>query len=304
MSFQRKNIKLLVIGNSVVDTIDFNGEIKTKPGGIFYTVTALNNFKENQDKISLVTAVDKKHYLLFKDEYEKLDGKIFNYVESIPKVWLKVEKHSERHEKYENINQNISFNIKDLNSYDGILINMITGFDITLEQLKDIRKNYEGLIYFDVHTFSRGLDEDFKRRFRVIPRFKEWASNLDIVQVNKNELFTLSDKKNEEAIINEVLDHGIKYLIVTLEEKGAKVFFKENNVLKNFHESAITVNIKNKVGCGDVFGAVFFYCYISQGYKSINKALQLANLAAGYTASYAEISEFINLKKDVFSRYN
>ena len=51
-------MKLLVIGNSVVDTIDFNGEIKTKPGGIFYTVTALNNFKENQDKISLVTAVD------------------------------------------------------------------------------------------------------------------------------------------------------------------------------------------------------------------------------------------------------
>ena len=114
----------------------------------------------------------------------------------------------------------------------------------------------------------------------------------------------LSDKKNEEAIINEVLDHGIKYLIVTLEEKGAKVFFKENNVLKNFHESAIIVNIKNKVGCGDVFGAVFFYSYISQGYKSINKALQLANLAAGYTASYAGISEFINLKKDVFSRYN
>src|SRR3989304_6005211 len=243
-------MKLLVIGNSVVDTIDFNGEIKTKPGGIFYTVTALNNFKDNQDKISLVTALDEKHYLLFKDEYEKLDGKVFNYVESIPKVWLKVEKYSERHEKYENINQNLSFNIKDFSKYDGILINMITGFDITLEQLKDIRENYE------------------------------------------------------EAIINEVLDYGVKYLIVTLEEKGAKVFFKENNVLKNFHESAITVNIKNKVGCGDVFGAVFFYCYISQGYKSINKALQLANLAAGYTASYAEISEFINLKKDVFSRYN
>ena len=169
-------MKLLVIGNTVVDTIDFNGEIKTKPGGIFYTVTALNNFKEKQDKISLATAVDKKHYLLFEEEYEKIDEKIFDNVESVPKVWLKVEKHSERHEKYENINQNISFNIKDLNLYDGILINMITGFDITLQQLKEIRKNYKGTIYFDVHTFSRGLDKDFKRHFRVIPDFNEWAN--------------------------------------------------------------------------------------------------------------------------------
>ncbi len=129
-------MKLLVIGNTVVDTIDFNGEITTKPGGIFYTVTALNNFKEKQDKISLITAVDKKHYFLFEEEYEKFDERIFDNVESIPKVWLKVEEHSERHEKYENINQNLSFNIKDLNLYDGILINMITGFDINLQQLK------------------------------------------------------------------------------------------------------------------------------------------------------------------------
>ena len=297
-------MKLLVIGNSVVDNINFSGKKSLKPGGIFYTVTALNNFKESQDKISLITAVDKKHYLLFEEEYEKLNEKIFEHVESVPKVWLKVEKDSERHEKYENINQNLSFNIKDLNLYDGILINMITGFDITLEQLKTIRGNFKGLIYFDVHTFSRGLDDDFKRHFRTIPGFNEWASNLDIVQVNKNELFTLSEKENEEEIIKEVLGFGIKYLIVTLEEKGAKILFIEDNVVKSIYEPAINVNIKNKVGCGDVFGAVFFYSYISQRFKSIDKALRLANIAAGYTASYAEMSEFKNLKSDVLSRNN
>jgi sugar/nucleoside kinase (ribokinase family) len=297
-------MKLLVIGNTVVDTIDFNGEIAVKPGGIFYTITALNNFKEKQDKISLVTAIDKKHYLLFENEYKKLDEKIFENVESVPKVWLKVEKHSERHEKYENINQNLSFNIKDLNLYDGILINMITGFDIALKQLKEIRKNYNGIIYFDVHTFSRGLDKDFKRNFRAIPGFNEWAENLDIVQVNKSELLTLSEKKNEEEIIKEVLSYGIKYLIVTLEEKGAKIFFKENDEVKSIYQPAIKVDINNKIGCGDVFGAVFFYSYISQGFKNIDNALRLANIAAGCTASYKEFDEFINLKKDVLSRYN
>ena len=266
--------------------------------------TALNNFKEKQDKISLVTAVDKRHYLLFEEEYEKLEEKIFDNVGSIPKVWLKVEKHSERHEKYENINQNLSFKIKDLNLYDGILINMITGFDISLKQLKEIRKNYNGIIYFDVHTFSRGLDKDFKRNFRVIPGFNEWAENLDIVQVNKNELLTLSEKKNEEEIIKEVLGYGVKYLIVTLEEKGAKIFFKENDEVKSIYQPAIKVDINNKIGCGDVFGAVFFYSYISQGFKNVDNALRLANIAAGCTASYKEFDEFINLKKDVLSRYN
>ena len=297
-------MKLLVIGNSVVDTIDFKGEITTKPGGIFYTVTALNNFKKKQDKISLVTAVDRKHYFLFEKEYQRLDKRIFDNVESVPKVWLKVEEHSERHEKYENINQNLSLNIKNLNLYDGFLINMITGFDISLRQLKEIRKSYRGTIYFDVHTFSRGLDKDFKRHFRVIPDFKEWAKNLDIVQINNNELHTLSEKKNEEEIIEETLDYGIKYLIVTLEEKGATIFFKENNIVDSIHHPAIKIDINNKIGCGDVFGAVFFYSYISQGFKNIDNALRLANIAAGCSASYKEINEFKNLKKDVLSRYN
>ncbi|MDO8549840.1 MAG: hypothetical protein Q7S39_06795, partial [Ignavibacteria bacterium] len=196
-------MKLLVIGQSVADIIDFNGKRTLKPGGIFYSIIALNNLKENQDKISLVTAVDKNHYLLFKEEYEKLDEKIFNYVENIPKVHLKIEQEEERHEMYENINQNLVFNNKDLNSFDGILINMVTGFDITLEQLKDIRKNYKGMIYFDVHTFSRGLDDNMQRYFRVIPDFKEWALNIDIIQVNKNELRTLTGNETEGEIIKE-----------------------------------------------------------------------------------------------------
>ncbi len=296
-------MNLLIIGNSVVDYIDFNENKTIKPGGIFYTTIALNNFKERKDKISLITAMDNEHYPLFKDEFEKLDERIFDIVESIPKVWLKVEMHSERHEKYENINQNLQFKFNNLDKYDGILINMITGFDINLEQLKSIRNNYNGLIYFDVHTFSRGLDEDFKRRFRTIPAFNEWATNLDFIQVNEKELFTLSKKKSEEEIVKEVLDYGIKYLIVTLEDKGAKIFYKEKDDIKTIQEPAINIEIKNKVGCGDVFGAVFFYSYISRGNKNIEKVLKLANIAAGYTASYKDMNDFKNLKDNVLSRY-
>jgi predicted oxidoreductase (fatty acid repression mutant protein) len=296
------NMNLLVIGHSVADIIDYMGVQALKPGGIFYSISALNNFKENQDKISLITSIDEKHYFLFKDEYKKPDEKIFNRVENIPRVHLKIKNNEERQEMYENVNQNLLFNITNYNLYDGILINMVTGFDIKLEQLKHIRKNYNGLIYFDVHTFSRGLNDKMERYFRPIPHFSEWASNLDIVQVNQKELFTLSGNNEEEEIINEIFSYGIKYLVLTLESEGAKIFFNENDGLKTIYEPAIKINVKNKIGCGDVFGSVFFYSYIK--HKNINIALKLANIAAGFVASYEDQKDFKNLKDDVFARYN
>lgn len=297
-------MKLLVIGHSVADMIEHAEKKSLQPGGIFYSVTALNNMKENRDEISLITAMDNKYYYLFKDEYEKLNEKIFNYVDSIPAVHLKIKESEERHEAYENINQNLNFNIKDLHLFDGILINMITGFDITLEQIKMMRKNYKGLIYFDVHTMSRGLDEKMSRYFRTINDFKAWAVNIDIIQVNKRELFTLVKKETEAGIIDEVLNCGVKYLIQTLEGEGAKIFFKENQSLKFIYEPSIKVDVKNKVGCGDVFGAAFFYSYISQDKKNIDTALKTANAMAGFAASYEDISDLKNLKKDVSKRFD
>jgi sugar/nucleoside kinase (ribokinase family) len=208
----------------------------------------------------------------------------------------------EREECFGSINKNLTLSLKEIDKFDGILINMVSGFDISLEQLINIRQNYNGPIYFDVHTFSRGVAEDMKRNFRTIPEFNRWAENLDIIQVNKNELKTISMKEKNEEIIEEVLNFGVKYLIVTLEGDGAKLFTLEKNNIISYSEPAIKIDVKNKIGCGDVFGSMFFYNYIK--FKDVNKALKLANIAAGCTASYSELSEFRNLKNDVFSRYN
>jgi sugar/nucleoside kinase (ribokinase family) len=146
-----------------------------------------------------------------------------------------------------------------------------------------------------------------ERHFRNIPGFKEWAMNIDIIQANQNELKTLSNKNRYEDIITEVLSYGPRYFVLTLEDRGAGIYFMENDNIKSIHMPAIEINAKNKVGCGDVFGAVFFYSYISSStdfpeHLNIFKALKLANIAAGCSASYNVISEFKNMKKDVISR--
>ncbi len=62
------------------------------------------------------------------------------------------------------------------------------------------------------------------------------------------------------------------------------------------------LNPVNKVGCGDVFGAVYFYNYIRN--KNLIEALTLANIAAGTSTTYSDINDYLNLKADVLARYN
>jgi len=295
-------MKLLVVGHSVEDHVDQNGSVQIKPGGIYYSASALRNFVDKDDEIYLCTSVSDKNYDLFKPVYEKLNTKYLQFIESIPFVYLKIKVKGEREECYGSLTDNLKLNLEEINEFDGIYLNMITGYDVSLNQLLELRHNYKGLIYIDVHTFSRGIDENMKRHFRVIPDFNRWAKSVDIIQANTHELFTLNSKPNAEEIIKEVLSSGCRMLIVTNGESGSKTFLLKNNELSSLSIPAINIEAKNKVGCGDVFGSIFFYFYLKTG--DLIKSLNAANIAGGCAASYADLNEFKNLKKDVVARLN
>jgi sugar/nucleoside kinase (ribokinase family) len=255
-------MKLLVVGHSVLDFIKYSGTQNISAGGIFYTISVLNRLKSNNDEIFLCTQFDDETYNYFKPEFEKVSNKFLQKVEKIPRVHLNLQKDKERHEAYENITNNLAYDISELMSFDGILINMITGFDITLDQLLQIRRDYSGLIFIDIHTLSRGLNEDYKREFRLIPDFQSWAKCLDIIQVNQNELYTLSHKKIEMEIVQELFSFGVKILCVTKGDLGARVYYKNQDEIASYFVSARKIINPNIIGCGDVFGASFFYSYI------------------------------------------
>ncbi len=295
-------MKFLIIGHSVEDHIHYNGKNFIKPGGIFYSTLAFLNFKDDEDEIFLNTYIQKDNYHLFSDVYEKFDKKYLTTVEKIPKVYLNVHNYKERGETYENITAKLQVKVDNLNDFDGILINMITGFDVSLEQLKQIRKNYNGTIFLDVHTLSRGLDENYRRNFRLIPQFNEWAESVDILQANENEIKTLFNLEDELSIVKEILTCGVKIFILTKGEKGVRIFSLRGREIISMFVPAIKVIAKNKIGCGDVFGSIFFYSYIKT--KNMVNSLKLANIAAGCSVLYDEVNKYENLKKDVFSRYN
>jgi sugar/nucleoside kinase (ribokinase family) len=282
-------MKLLVIGHSVEDHLH-KGEVKiVKPGGIYYTVLGLLRIIEPQVKVSLITSLEKDNYHLFADEFDKVNLDYTNWVDEIPKVHLFVHETEERTECYEKIPQNLKIDYDSLQYYDGILINMVTGYDISLEQMKKIREHFKGLIYFDVHTLSRGFDQSKMRMFRKIDNFDKWASALDIIQANEIEVETLLGLKDELKTATEVLHYGIKYLIVTKGEAGARVYFKRKNEIESVFVSSDKYEVLNKVGCGDIFGSVLFYSYLKS--KNITESLFKATKLASKSVSMENISE-------------
>ena len=295
-------MNFLVIGHSVVDKIIEKERYSTKPGGIFYTVISLLSRMEQADKIYLCSNIDDDHAELFKIAYDRVENEFIQNVISIPHVELLVNESGERNEIYSGIPENLILPQKDLDHFDGIIINMITGYDISLSQLKELRKNYNGVIYFDVHTLSRGIDKNLERNFSQIMNFNEWAKCVDILQANESELQTLSNKGDEFEIVRELFSYGIKQIVVTRSDKGATVFYKDLESINFVYKKALKVNTINKVGCGDVFGAVYFYNCIKN--QKIHLALEQAILYAGISTTYSEVKELLKLKKDAHERIN
>lgn len=282
-------MRILIIGHSVEDHIHYGDSESIKPGGIYYTAAGLLKISSSDDEIHLITALQKNDYFLFADVYDQINTENVVWIDEIPKVYLYLHEKNERTECFEKIPQSLEFNNKLYKEFDGVLINMISGFDIFLEQLIELRKNFNGLIYFDVHSLSRGFDEKKTRVFRRIENFEQWAKLIDIIQANELETKTLFQVQDEYEIAKELLSYGVKIFIVTKGEIGVRAYFKKENELESVFLSAEKFKAVNKVGCGDIFGAVFFYTYIKT--QNIYEALRKANSAAGKSTTVNNMIE-------------
>ena len=61
------------------------------------------------------------------------------------------------------------------------------------------------------------------------------------------------------------------------------LLFGDENDISKLDLQAEKVEVKNKVGCGDIFGTVFFYSYLDSG--NLENSLKSANKTAGFSVS-------------------
>ncbi|MDI6765945.1 MAG: carbohydrate kinase family protein [Bacteroidota bacterium] len=290
---QKFNMTITVIGHLCLDVIENpDGSEIQSYGGIFFTLAALANLLEDEDKIFPVFGVGKNDYDNLLERltiYPNIDvSGIFKFSGPTNHVRLTYRNREKRVECSRNISEPIAWKrIRPYIDSEMILINMISGFDITLETFDEIRmeareKNQE--IYLDVHCLVCGINNDFTRFYHPIDTWRRWLFMLHGVQMNEEEAKSISiEQLDESALSQHILALNTKALHITRGENGSTVFINNHKQVKRFDIPAVkSENVIDTTGCGDVFAAA--YCAHYMKTKNIILSTEFANRVASYNA--------------------
>jgi len=301
-----KPLEIAVIGTINQDVIVFpDNKKKTSLGGIAYNIGTLSALLKNKAQIYPVCNVGADRYPQFIKFFSIFSNLKLSGIKKVPQkhntCWMYYDKSQNREEYLEGKAPALNFKqLKPFLKSDAILINFISGWDMSLETLKKIRKYFKGLILLDIHSLTLGINKNNKRFLRKPKNWKAYVRYCDILQMNKTELETVLDKKLKTKNLNSeartMLKSGPKIFILTLEKEGAIIAWKVGK--KTFVNKIAGIPIKKQVdniGCGDVFGAVFLASYLMR--KDITKSAQLANRLAAKKCQFSGAENIKNFSQ-------
>jgi hypothetical protein len=287
-------MNVLVIGHLCLDVIHpASGPETHSYGGIYYALTTLSSVLEKSDRIIPVFGVHKQDYSPL---VERLHGfgnidcsAIFKFDEPTNTVHLYYGNDATRRECSRNIAQPIPYSrIHRHLSVDGVLVNMISGVDIELETLDQIRmaiRSRQIPIHLDIHSLTLGITGNDERYRRPVEQWRRWAFMVDTVQMNEEEILSLAThadlngNRTEEQIAGHLLTLSVKAVLVTRGADGATVYRNDKKHLARTDIAGIeSETISDTTGCGDIFGAAFFTRYLQS--RDVIKAAEFANRIA------------------------
>jgi hypothetical protein len=159
-----------------------------------------------------------------------------------------------------------------LRDLDALYINLISGFELDLETLQLIRRQFHGPVYLDMHSLLLGIQPDGTRFPRPISDPLAWFACADLLQVNEMEMSLMAP--DAMALAATATHAGVQSLLVTLGKRGVVYFvspgFDGHADLKRPDSQRLgavrTALVPaegvdgpgDPTGCGDVFGATHF----------------------------------------------
>ena len=176
---------------------------------------------------------------------------------------------------------------------DALYINFVTGDEFDFAVAGELRRNFDGPIYADIHSLMLATGLQGERRPRPLARSAEWFDCFDAVQVNEDELAVLAgDWSDPWEFAASVVGRNTRVLFVTLGQGGAAYVTLEGALpLREAHGvtsdggPAITGRLQvepieegDTTGCGDVWGVTVFRALMAG--KEVEEAMSLANSAA------------------------
>jgi hypothetical protein len=181
-----------------------------------------------------------------------------------------------------------------LGKCDAILLNFISGNDVRLTELISFKNCYSGLLFCDFHSLSLGYGKDHRRYLRHHPRWRDYISVADIIQMNLMELSSivgrsLDSRKAAMDALSLLHQAGPDIAIVTAGRDG--IVISQRSTKKIYHIPAVRIGKEiDATGCGDTLSASFLYGYLRSG--ELIRSLELANRYAAAKATFSGIECF------------
>jgi hypothetical protein len=328
MKFSASKMKYGVIGEPCIDFIYRGGKEMKSFGGVLYSVVSLAVMAGSDEVYPIMNlgADEFDNITLFLGKFKNIKQDFINKVEHKTRVvklyykGLEAEfedsetgkpKTYDREESSTEPTLPVDYKHIEpaLGMLDGLLINMVSGVDVTLETLKKIRKNFGGYIHADLHNVVMKTDKKGNRTRSGIPNWEEWCAGSDTLQMNEAEMYAMPGKKlseyefAEQVLSTGEVNHG-KALVVTRGKSGVSLFRKiDKKVMGEVYSEIDKVDLpsvesysfKDSTGCGDVFAAAFFLKCIQNSGKDCTPALKFANRMAALNTALRGVEELDKL---------
>lgn len=174
-----------------------------------------------------------------------------------------------------------------------ILVNFISGADISGRNLRWLRDHCDGEIFLDFHSRTLGRRRDGSRFLRRPGDWKEYLACADIAQMNELEFELLSERKADKASCTEFLKRQpghTRCLIVTCGARGCFILQRSGPTIRFASIPAPSVTkVVDTTGCGDIFSAGFIVNYLATGNEvaAARYATRLASRRVGCADFFA-----------------
>lgn len=266
-------MKLLILGHYAHDVLhDRAGGEHTVRGGMHRLIERLSNLASHQDRIIPVFGVQAQEHPGLAQELRSLPNVdasgIYAMESPTHRVHYYEQDNGTRVTCVRQTADPIPFErIRKHLDADGVLINMMSGMDLRLDTLDEIRMAIRGSgakLHLDFHNLTTGIGQNGERVRRPLPAWRRWAFMVDIVQMNSEEIAGLASEPMPEAMtVGHLLTLSVKGVVVTRGPGGATLYTSEHKRTIRKDVAAPAAPPRDGPGSGDRFGAAFFVHYCS-----------------------------------------
>jgi len=180
---------------------------------------------------------------------------------------------------------------------EAVLVGPILG-EVSLEQIKEIRANFEGLFFCDPQGLLRGADESNRIYHKKVEGIEDTLSVFDFVKPNELEAMVLTGvncRENPYEAAQIIKSWGPKVVIVTLAELGSVLY--DGSVFIDI--PPYEVDLVDATGAGDTYMGGFVFEYLKTDgdlfkagcYASATSSIMIENVGPDFEMTEDMIRE-------------